>query len=339
MFAGIDPESENVVLRKIASMAAEFDYYKILGVKKDASKSEIRKAYKKLSKQYHPDVRTDDADAVKKFKDVQRAWEVLGNDEKRGNYDRYGSPDGPRFGEGRGRSAADDRESRGWSPDRGEVPFDFEDLFSGFRSQQAGGYGNRQGAWPVRGQDARTTVEIPFMLAAEGGQYELRLQRDSSSAAETLTLAIPAGVDSGTVIRLSGQGSPGVNQGQSGDLLVTIMIAGHPWFRREEANVLLDLPISITECAVGAKVDIPTLRDGIVSLTDSTGNIQRNKVKTQGERHPRSPHGKTRRHVGDRENRGPKNIWMNVRGQLLNELNGTLLQAPRAGLWGTVDSK
>jgi curved DNA-binding protein len=232
------------------------DYYAILGVPRTASAEELRKAYKKLARKHHPDANADDPGALEKFKQIQDAWAVLGDEKKRSNYDKYGSPEGPAFGGG-GRPG----QGAQWSYSTGgdEVPFDLEELFGRFRT--GGGeshFGGRQQAWPIRGNDIRTQVDIPFVLAAEGGKYDLRFQRDASSPTETLTVTVPAGVDTGTVIKLSGQGTPGMNGGANGDMLVSLTVLPHPWFRREGANILLEIPISITEAALGTKADVPT---------------------------------------------------------------------------------
>lgn len=193
--------------------------------------------------------------------------------------------------------------------------------------------GARSQAWPVRGQDIRANVEIPFMLAAEGGKYDLRLQRDAGGP-ETLTVTIPAGIDSGSAIRLAGQGTPGFDGGQPGDLLVAVTIARHPWFRRDGANILLDIPISIAECALGTKVDIPTLSDGIVTLTIPPGTSSGAKLRLKGK-------GLRDRRTG---NRGDMFAVVKIAApkdpddrskELLAELSDTLKQTPRAGLWSS----
>ncbi len=319
-------------------MAATTDYYKVLGLTKTASKDEIRKAYKKLARKYHPDANADDPDALTKFKEVQKAWEVLGDEEKRKNYDQYGDPEGPRFrgGAGAGSAGAGGPGGGAWgwsSADGGEVPFDLEELFSGFRS--GGGGGGRRGSqrrdWPVRGQDIRAEVEVPFSLAAEGGRYDLHLKRDSG-ATETLTVNIPEGVDTGSVIRLSGQGTPGMNGGKPGDLLVTIRVARHPLFRREGSRILLDVPISITECALGTKVEIPTLRDGNVTLTipPGTSSGAKLRLREKGIRDRRS--GKRGDMIAVVKIVAPKRLDDRAK-ELLTNLQQHLSEDPRSGLW------
>ena len=315
-------------------MASSTDYYKILDVSRTATLDEIRRAYKKLARKHHPDVNPDDPTALEKFKDVQEAWNVLGNEEKRKNYDRYGSPEGQRFqgsrpGTGGGQTWA-------WSSsDGGEIPFDIEELFGGVRSAgaAAGPFDRgRRGDWPIRGSDIRAEIEIPFTLAAEGGKHDLRFQRESSLKTETLSVNIPAGIDTGSVIRLAGQGTPGANGGTAGDLLVSINVASHPYFQRQGPTILLDVPISITEAALGTKVDIPTLSDGPVTLTIPPGTSSGTRLRLR------------EKGILDRRTKRRGDMFAVVkivapkkrddRSQgLLEKLHATLPQDARVGLW------
>ena len=307
-------------------MTTHPDYYAILGVNKKDATADIRKAYKKLARKYHPDANPGDDSALEQFKEIQTAWAVLGDEEKRGNFDRFGTPDAAPF-QGSGPQPAGRRWS--YSSDGGEVPFDLEDILGGFA-------GGRQGAgradWPIRGHDIRTEVRIPFMMAAEGGKYDLRLQREGSSSPETLAVAIPAGIDTGTVVRLSGEGTPGFNGGAAGDLLVSIKVTPHQWFRREGARVFLEVPISLTEAALGTKVDIPTILDGIVTLTIPPGTSSGSKLRLRGK-------GIRDRRSGIRGDMlavirivAPKKIDDRTR-ELLESLRAAETDDCRAGLW------
>ena len=174
-------------------MATHPDYYSILGVKKAAAPEEIRKAYKKLARKFHPDANPDDATTLEKFKQIQAAWAVLGDEKKRSNFDKYGTPDEPRSYDDRSQAGEG---PRSWSAESGEVPFDIEELFGSFGGGRPGGsHRTHRGDWAVRGHDIRTQIQVPFQMAAEGGTYELRLQRDDGSPPETLAIAIPAGID------------------------------------------------------------------------------------------------------------------------------------------------
>ncbi len=306
------------------------DYYSILGVKKTSKVDEIRKAYKKLARKYHPDANADDDSALEKFKEIQTAWAVLGDETKRKNYDKYGSPEAPQF-QGGGQQPESGRWA--WSSDGGEVPFDLEDILGGFGAGRRGGAsGGGRADWPVRGHDIRTEVQIPFQMAAEGGTYDLRLQREGHSSAETLAVAIPAGIETGSVVRLAGQGTPGVNGGAPGDLLVSLTIARHPWFRREAANILLEIPISLSEAALGTRVDIPTVLDGVLTLTIPPGTSSGSKLRLRGK-------GIRDRRSGNRGDMfaivkiaAPKELDERSR-ELLEELKSIQKSDCRSGLW------
>jgi DnaJ-class molecular chaperone len=262
---------------------AELDYYKVLGVSREATDDEVRKAYKKLAREFHPDVKPGDDAADTKFKQVQEAYAVLGDAEKREQYDRYGAafqgggpfPGGSPLGRG---------------PGGGGQPFDLGDLFGGQldlgnlfggRGQPGGGFGGGgRAAQPVKGQDSRIDIEIPFTVAAQGGAHELSLQRNGKL--NRLEVKIPAGVDNGNVIRLSGQGQPGGPGMPAGDLLVQIKVGPHPWFRREGSNLLLDVPISPEEAVLGVKVDVPTLSDGNVIMTIPPGTSSGTRLRLRG---------------------------------------------------------
>ena len=314
------------------------DYYKTLGVSREASADEIRKAYKKLARMYHPDVKPDDKDAAQKFKDIQEAYAVLGDSEKRDQYDRYGSA----FqGAGRGPGG----QAYNWSSGSGGAgPVDLGDLFGGqldlgdlfgesFGRGQAGGYGagGRQAAAPSRkGQDVRLEIDVPFQVAALGGDYALQLQRDGKT--ERLNVKIPAGVDAGSVIRLAGEGHPGSAGGPNGDLLLTTKVAPHPYFRRQGRNVHLEVPVTPSEAALGAKIEVPTLTEGHMTVTVPPGTSSGTKLRLRGKGIP-DPKGDT---PGDQ-----LVIIKVVVPQDLDEESRALYQklaeaaplSPRAGLW------
>ena len=265
------------------------DYYQTLGLKKDASTEEIRKAYRKRTRENHPDVKPDDPAAAETFKKVQAAYEVLGNAEKRKQYDRFGHafqgaggrggpgggfPGGGGFGGGGGQAGP---------VDLGDLfgeGIDIGDLFGGFGGRRGYGGGRRAAARPTKGQDARAEVTVPFRVAAEGGEHEIGLDR--SGAAERLTVKIPAGVADGNTIRLAGQGQPGPGGGAAGDLLLTIHVAPHPHFRREGHDLFVDVPITPAEAVLGAKVETPTLSEGTVVLTLPPGTSSGRKLRLRG---------------------------------------------------------
>lgn len=267
------------------------DYYKILGVSRDASAADIQKAYRKLARKYHPDLNPDDKSAKSKFQEVQRAFDVLNDSSKRELYDRYGSSfESAGAGAGGGPRG-------GWSTWSGgpaggeEVDFSqlfgeryegqdptgsFADIFSQFR--RAGGRAGRQRA-PARGADMTAELEIPFHTAVNGGEAQIQLRRQSGQV-ETISVKIPAGIDEGQKIRLRGQGesAPG---GTAGDILLTIHVAPHPSFTRRGNNLEVRVPVTLAEAALGAKVDVPTPR-GTIALRVPPGTSSGKKLRVKG---------------------------------------------------------
>lgn len=255
--------------RRWIQHVAKRDYYDVLGVPRTASAEEIRKAFKKLARKFHPDVKPQDPDAEKKFAEITEAYEVIGDEDKRKKYDQFGHA----------------FEGAGGSPfsgfgGQGEAAFDLNDILGGmfgggFRGAPGGGpgggFGTRRGAPRARrGDDVTAEIIVPFQVAAIGGEHELTVR--TASRDERLNLKIPAGLESGRTLRLSGQGNPGANGGKPGDLLVTVRVAPHPWFKRDGLNLLLEVPLTPSEAALGAKVDIPTLAEGTVVLTVPPGS-------------------------------------------------------------------
>ncbi len=259
------------------------DYYKTLGVSREASDDEIRKAYRALVRKYHPDVKPNDKEAAARFKDIQEAYDVLGDTEKRAQYDRYGTAF--RGGPGGG--------SHQWSTGAGGAgPIDLGDLFGGggidlgslFGGRGGGGGfhpgGRPQQPRPSKGQDIRLEIEVPFQVAAEGGQHGVQLNVDGN--VERLSVKIPAGIESGNVVRLAGQGHPGTAGGPKGDLRLTVRVAPHPYFRREGRNLLLEVPITPAEAVLGARVEVPTLTEGRVTVTIPPGTSSGQKLRLRG---------------------------------------------------------
>lgn len=311
---------------------AQNDYYEALGVPRTATAEEIRKAHKKLSRKYHPDVNKE-AGASEKFNQVQEAFDVLGDKEKRKQYDQFGGAFPGGGGGPRGQPFP-----WGAAGGRGQAPVDFGDLFGGqvdlesllggaFRGGGARGAG-RRGASP--GENFETEIEVPFHMAVDGGKYELSLQREGKT--ERLTVKIPAGVDNGSVVRLSGQGHPGFGGGPAGDLLVRIRVGPHPFFRREGTNLLVDVPVTITEAALGAKVDVPTLSEGTVVVTIPPGTSSGAKLRLRGKGAPDLSTKKRGDQFVVVKIVAPQNV--NERAErLLRELADAAPQTPRAGLW------
>ena len=265
------------------------DFYKILGVGRDASASDIQKAYRKLARKYHPDLNPEDKTAKAKFQEVQRAFDVLNDPSKRELYDRYGSSfesmgagAGPRGGRaawsgGPGAEEIDFSQLFGERGGGADPSGMFGDIFSQFR--RAGGRSRRSGQSDARGADATAELEIPFQTAVLGGETQISLQREDGHV-ETLAVKIPAGIAEGKKIRLRGQGQP-VPGGTAGDILITIHVAPHPWFTRRGNNLEVRVPVTLGEAALGAKVDLPTPR-GTISVRVPPGTSSGKKLRVKG---------------------------------------------------------
>ncbi|SFJ48180.1 DnaJ C-terminal domain-containing protein [Planctomicrobium piriforme] len=279
------------------------DYYQILGVSRDATAEQIRKAFKKIARENHPDAKKDDPAAAERFKAAAEAYDVLGDEEKRKKYDQFGA-NWKHFKDGQSPYAGGGSGGGGGNPFRsgGPVDVDLRDIFGGqgavdleeiFGGMFGGGGGRRSAGRgraprPQKGEDLSATIQVPFQTAAVGGNYDLSLQRNGKP--EELSVKIPVGIEDGQTIRLGGQGEPGHQGGPAGDLLLTVQVAPHPYFRREGRNVLVDVPVSMTEAALGTKIDVPTLSDGIVSMTLPAGTSSGAKLRLKGKgiEHPKS---------------------------------------------------
>ena len=246
------------------------DLYQRLGVARTADEAEIKKAYRKLAKQLHPDRNKDNPKASERFSDVTAAYDLLSDKDKRAQYDRgeideAGNPKMP-FGGGGGGTTAGFRPGGPGGFEFSSGGSDFGDIFEGLFSGGAGGgrrsgfagFGGRQ-APPAKGADVAYRLAVPFEEAAS-----LSPQRVTMGAGKTIDIKLPPGVETGTQMRLAGQGQPGT--GGAGDAIVTIDIGAHRFFTREEDDVRLDLPITLVEAVEGARVKVPTV-EGAVMLT------------------------------------------------------------------------
>jgi len=273
-------------------MAEPRDYYQVLGVSRNASADDIRRAYRRLARKYHPDV-SDEPDAQKKFAEVQDAYQVLSDDEKRKAYDRFGhagvGTGAPGAGAGAGAGGGRGGPNVHWYTSTGRggpQGFEADDISSIFDEMFGGASGSPFGATggrttharprPQRGEDLHHTITVTFMTAAQGGTERLRLQ-----SGETIDVKIPAGIDDGAKLRLRGRGRPGAHGGSTGDLLVTVRVGGHPYFRREGLNLLIDVPVNIAEAALGASVTVPLLK-GTVDIKIPPGVSSGRKLRIKG---------------------------------------------------------
>lgn len=252
------------------------DPYKTLGVEKTASQDEIRKAYRKLAKELHPDANPGNAKAEEKFKHVSQAFKLLSDPEKRAEYDAaaragfagmgMGGASGPGGAGGRGPFNFRQGRNRSGFEDFGDI---FSDLFTDMGAQQ------RQ-APPRKGQDVRYSLTLDFLDAANGGKHRVSLP-----GGRTLDVAVPPGASDGQVLRLRGQGEPSPGGGRAGDAYIEVKVADHKYFARDGENVRLELPVTVKEAALGAKVRVPTI-DGPVDLQIPAGSSSGTLLRLRG---------------------------------------------------------
>ena len=275
------------------------DYYEILGVRRDAAADAIRKNYRKLARQYHPDVNKG-AGAEGKFKESSEAYEVLSDPEKRGQYDRLGAAwkQGQDFTpppgwenihfESRGPRGARSAHGRGFEEFGGEFSDFFESLFGGH------GFAQQQEPWasPAAGQDVEAEITIALEDAYRGATKTISLQAQQPDergrvrrSLKNYEVHIPAGTTDGSRIRLSGQGQAGHEGGPAGDLYLRVHIAPHASFRLREYDLETDLAISPWEAALGAVVPVPTM-DGTASLRIPPGTQSGQKIRLKGKGMP-----------------------------------------------------
>lgn len=264
------------------------DYYKILGVERGASQDEIKRAYRKLARKYHPDV-SKQADAEARFKEVNEANEVLKDAEKRAAYDSLGN---------QWRAGQDFRPPPGGFRSRQDFHFDDGDGadFSDFFSSIFGGPSGRSGGFKGRGSDQTLRVKISLDEAYHGATRRLDIGADRAAPGQvgaekrSLNVRIPAGVTQGQKIRLSGQGQAGMFGGPKGDLYLEVDIQPHRLYRVEGKDLTLHLPITPWEAALGATIAVPTM-NGEINLKVPAGSKSGRKLRAKGRGMPGSPPG------------------------------------------------
>lgn len=243
------------------------DPYAALGVKKSATADEIKKAYRKIARSSHPDLNPDDKTAESKFKAASHAYDLLKDPETRARFDRgeidaSGAEKNERqyyksYAEAPGNPYRSARAPEGFG--------DASDIFSEFLRQQGRGRASGGSEFQARGQDRRYTLEVPFLDAAIGGTSRITLPEGG-----TLDVKIPEGTNDQQTIRLRGKGEPGFGGGPAGDALITLTVRPHPVFRRDNADILMTLPITLDEAVLGGKAEVPTI-DGNVKLSIPKG--------------------------------------------------------------------
>lgn len=250
------------------------DYYQILGVEKKATADEIKKAYRKLARKYHPDANANNPEAEEKFKEIGEAYAVLKDHQKRQRYDQLGSnwkqyANAGRPGGGQSYSSYDFG-GRGFNFENMGGGFsDFFEMFFGSTSNQRSSnfnFGQNFGGGGARvqkGQDLQSSLEISLREAHSGTRRSVRLQREGRT--RTVDVKIPAGIKDGGRIRLSGEGAPGPGGGPGGDLYLTVNIARHDLFERKGDDLYMEMPVTVKEAYSGGKIDVPTF-DGRVDV-------------------------------------------------------------------------
>tara|TARA_S200000501_G_scaffold315512_1_gene307867 strand:- start:1499 stop:2422 length:924 start_codon:yes stop_codon:yes gene_type:complete len=226
------------------------DYYEILGLSKGASDDEIKKAFKKKAMKFHPDRTGNDKSAETKFKEAKEAYDVLSDPQKKSMYDQYGTTD---FGGGFG-----GRSQGGFNASGFEDVFEdlFGDIFGGGRARNP----NRA----YKGADLEYHLQLTLEEAAFGIEKVVKFRTKNED--KEISVSIPAGVDNGDRVRLSGKGEPGINQGPPGDLFIRVVLEKHSIFERDGNNLYCNVPISFAEATLGAEIEIPTLSNNKVSI-------------------------------------------------------------------------
>ncbi|MEK6674701.1 MAG: J domain-containing protein [Planctomycetota bacterium] len=256
-------------------MPGKHDYYEVLGVGKSASVDEIKRAYRKLAKKYHPDRNPGDATAEQKFKEVQQAHGVLGDPEKRAQYDRYGHG-----GVGEWQTGTGGERVYRWGGGSSIPADDLEDLISAFGGGQRASifdqfFGRKRPSpgedrAPERGTNEELRVPLTFDQAIHGSTLNVRVQSGQNGKTETLEVKIPPGVEDGQRIRISGRGHGAGRGGSRGDLYLICSVSPHPIFRREGADIHVDVSVSVVDAVLGGKIEVPSL-DGNTVLNLPSG--------------------------------------------------------------------
>ena len=261
------------------------DFYAVLGVKKDVSDADLKKTYRKLARQFHPDSNAGDAKAEARFKEISEAYSVLSDKELRTEYDQVRAMgSGARFTSGGGPNAGFEDVFGGLfnQGGRGRQSAGFEDLLGGMFGGRSGGFGTSSGGFqgfggPTRGADITANTTLDFLTAIRGETVSLQMQ----SGRET-KVKIPAGVADGQKIKLKGKGNPSPDGGEAGDLVITVTVRKHPIFERDGLNLRLDVPITFAEAALGATIEVPTLEGAPVKLRVAPGTPSGRVLRVKG---------------------------------------------------------
>lgn len=264
------------------------DYYKILGVEKSASKDDIKKAFRKLAHEHHPDKNKGNEAAATKFKEASEAYSVLSDDNKRAQYDRFGSagPAGGGFNTGQGGQGFGGFDfsqftQGGFNQNGQSFEFDLGDLFGEF-------FGGGRGRRPRKGMNVTVDIQVSFKDSIFGFEKELSI----GGRKEKLVVKIPPGIETGQGLRIAGKGENG--EGGPGDLIVRVWVEEHPTFRKEALNLVMELPIKLTTALTGGTVDIKALNpdiDGTIELKIPAGTSHGEILRIKGKGVPYETRG------------------------------------------------
>jgi len=281
--------------------------YELLGIKKGASKEDIKRAFRKMARKYHPDVNPGDKNAEEKFKEINQAYQILMDDEKRKMYDQFGVIDGdPSSSPFQGRAGPGGTYT--YYTTGGPGGFDFSEIFSRVGGRGSGVHvnvgdfdffndlgdifdvftgarstrGRKKTRRPRAGEDLRYTMEISLEEAFHGGEQRISFQDPITNKNKTLTIKIPRGIADGQKLRLAGEGMPGINNGPPGDLYVVIKIRPHPIFKREGNDLLVKIPIKLTDAVLGTKIRIPNIENEKITITIPPGTQPNQKFRVKG---------------------------------------------------------
>jgi curved DNA-binding protein len=299
------------------------EYYKILGIDKTASAAEIKKAYRKLAVKYHPDKNPDNKEAEAKFKEISEAYAVLSDQQKRQEYDTYGSTGFQQrysqedifrnfdlndilgqFGFG-GRGGGRTTFRFNGQGGGGGSPFDFFNQAGGPQGGGCGGGGCRP--QPTKGQDQTYDMSITLEDVLHGGEKNISLRRDGG--AQNIAVKIPKGIESGKRLRLSGKGAPSLNGGPPGDLYLKVTVQPHDSFTRDGDHLILEKKIPFTQACLGTTVEVTSLDGRTFKLKVPAGVQQEAKLRIKGHGLPSGP-------IGDRGN-----IYVKILAQVPRELS------------------
>lgn len=290
------------------------NYYEILGVPKNATKEEIKRAFRKMARKYHPDVNPDEPKSGDKFKEINEAYSILNDDKKREMYDKFGVVEGDPStyqqwagsfpGGGRVHTSPDGRTTYYYSSNPGG--FDFNEIFGNNKSSKGGGFDffndlgdifdvfSRGGTgstrarphsynYPREGDDLRYDMEINFMDAFYGGKMKIQYKDPVTNEIKNLTVSIPKGIKDDQKLRLKGKGMPGENGGSAGDLYIAVHIKPHPTFERRDDDLYIEQEIPFSIATLGGKITVPSIENSLtVTVPPGTTDGSTLRLKNQG---------------------------------------------------------